>query len=95
MCIPLTPESYPPKWAHGIDSGKQGVYPEIVRFILKSGTCTTITKYVSGRMCDYDYGQSLLGKRPYLVTGLQPREVRTDAILGGAVIDCHPGPCVI
>ena len=51
--------------------------------------------YVSGRMRDYDYGQSLLGKRPYLVTGLQPREVRTDAILGGADIDRHPGPCVI
>ena len=46
-------------------------------------------------MRDYDYGQTLLGKRPYLVTGLQPREVRTDAILGGADIDGHPVPCVI
>ena len=51
--------------------------------------------YVSGRMRDYDYGLSLLGKRPYLVTGLPPREVRTDAILGGADIDGHPVPCVI
>ena len=37
--------------------------------------------YVSGRMRDYDYGLSLLGKRPDLVTGLAAREVRTGRIL--------------
>ena len=35
-------------------------------------------------MRDYDYGQTLLGKRFYLVTGLASREVRTHAIFVGA-----------
>ena len=50
--------------------------------------------YVSGRMRDYDYGLSLLGKRPYLVTGLASREVRTRAIFVGADTYGHAGSSV-
>ena len=45
--------------------------------------------YVSGRMRDYDYGLSLLGKRPDLVTGLAAREVRTGRILRGSAAYGH------
>ena len=45
-------------------------------------------------MRDYDYGQKLLGKRPYLVTGLASREVRPHAIFVGADTYGHAGSSV-
>ena len=45
-------------------------------------------------MRDYDYGQTLLGKRPYLVTGLASREVRTHAIFVVADTYGHAGSSV-
>ena len=41
------------------------------------------------RCCNY--GHSLLDKRPYLVTGLTPREVRTDGIRRTANTSGHGG----
>ena len=45
-------------------------------------------------MRDYDYGQTLLGKRHYLVTGLASREVRTHDIFVGADTYGHAGSSV-
>ena len=44
------------------------------------------------RCCNY--GHSLLDKRPYLVTGLTAREVRTGRILWRSAAYYHTGACV-
>ena len=77
VTILISPASYRPKWPIRCH---QECRWSIQNRMLYFKTRYLYYYYVSGWMRDYDYGQSLLDKRPYLVTGLASREVRTDAI---------------